>query len=98
MVSKNYIRVKVRYLAPLILSMVGVESEDTVLETGAKLGNLLERLARTHNEGLGKWLFSENGKLNQGILIMVSGSIAHDLDMDLGDMDEIVLTILFYGV
>jgi hypothetical protein len=68
--------------------MVGVE-------TGAKLGNLLEKLARTHNGGLGKWLFSENEKLSQGILIMVSGLIAHDLDMDLSDMDEIVLTILF---
>jgi len=68
--------------------MVGVE-------TGAKLGNLLEKLARTHNGELGKWLFSENEKLSQGILIMVSGSIAHDLDMDLSDMDEIVLTILF---
>jgi molybdopterin converting factor small subunit len=97
MLSKNYIRVKVRYLAPLIQSMVGVESEDIVLETGAKLGNLLEELTRTHNGELGKWLFSENGKLNQGILIMVNGSIAHDLDMDLSDMDEIVLTIPFDG-
>jgi len=98
MLSKNYIRVKVRYLVPLIQSMVGVESEDIVLETGAKLGNLLEELVRTHNGELGKWLFSENGRLNQGILITVSGSIAHDLDMDLSDMDEIVLTILFDGV
>ncbi len=97
MLSKNYIRVKVRYSAPLIQSMVGVESEDIVLETGAKLGNLLEELVRIHNGELDKWLFSENGKLNQGILIMVNGSIVHHLDMDLSDMDEIVLAIPFDG-
>uniref|UniRef100_A0A7C2BJS1 MoaD/ThiS family protein n=1 Tax=Thermosphaera aggregans TaxID=54254 RepID=A0A7C2BJS1_9CREN len=97
MLLKNYIRIKVRYLAPLIQSIVGVESEEIVLEKGTKLGDLLEELVCVHNGELAKWLFSENGKLNQGILIMVNGSIAHNLDMVLNDMDEIVLTIPFNG-
>ncbi|WP_448577861.1 MoaD/ThiS family protein [Thermosphaera sp.] len=94
---KNYIRVKVRYHAPLIQSVVGVESEELILEEGAKLKDLLKKIARARGRRLEQWFFSEDGELNQGILLIVNGSVVHDLDKDLNDMDEVLLTIPFDG-
>ncbi len=97
MLLQNCIRVKVKYLAPLFQSLTGLESEELMLEKGTKLRDLLKELARAHGEELGKWFFSEDGRLNQGTLIIVNGSIVHDFDKDLSDKDEVVLTIPFDG-
>jgi len=96
MSSMNYIRVKVRYIPQIFQSITKTAEEEVVIKEDPTLINLLKKISHTH-EGLSKWLITDDGRLNENILIIVNRRVEWDFSKKLKDGDEVILTIPFDG-
>ncbi len=96
MSSVSYIRVKVKYIPQIFQSVTKTEEEELVIEEDSTLANLLMKISCIH-KGLSNWLITDNGKLNENILVIVNKRVEWDFSKRLKDGDEVILTIPFDG-
>jgi len=94
----KYIRVKVKYLAPYIKNLMGLEEETITIEGEASLKDLMVKIAEIHGKHVLTQLLNESGdRLRESLLTLINNTVIQDINHKLKDGDTITLLIAIDG-
>jgi len=92
------IKVKVRYLAPYIKSLIGLDEETIIIVgEGASVRDVIFKIAEIHGEQLLTQLLNDNGGLRESLLALINNSVIQDINCKTKDGDTVTFLIAVNG-
>jgi len=91
------IKVKVRYLAPYIKSLIGLDEETIIVGEGASVRDVIFKIAEIHGEQLLTQLLNDNGGLRESLLALINNSVIQDINCKIKDGDTVTFLIAVNG-
>jgi molybdopterin converting factor small subunit len=94
----SYIKVKVKYLAPYIKNLIGIDEEFIEIEKGSTIKDVILKLVEVHGKHVLTLLLKEGEKdLREGILIALNDIVVQSINHRVSDGDIISIFITVNG-
>ena len=94
----SYIKVKVKYLAPYIKNLIGIDEEFIEIEKGSTIKDVILKLVEVHGKHVFTLLLKEGEKdLREGILIALNDIVVQSINHRVSDGDIISIFITANG-
>ena len=94
----SFTRVRVKYVAPYIRSLVGVDEEVIEIREGATVKDLILKIAETHGNRILSQLLEDDGRsLRQGVVIVVNDVVVQDTEAKVPSNSTVAFLLIIDG-
>jgi molybdopterin converting factor small subunit len=94
----SFTRVRVKYIAPYIRSLVGVDEEVIEIREGATVKDLILKIAEIHGNHILSQLLEDDGRsLRQGVAVLVNGVVVQDIEAEVPNNSTVAFLLIVDG-